>query len=157
WSMNRLRIAACLLAGLALVGLAGPALAQQKSNVNEGMVDKVSKALPAKGQATPKAKHKVLIFSNTNGFRHSSIGIGSKAFEMMGDKTGAYTAMHTEDPSIFEPEKLKMFDAIVMLNTTGDCLLPKDKDKAKEEIYKKSLEDFVLSGKGLMGTHSATD
>src|SRR5262249_40419304 len=47
--------------------------------------------------------------------------------------------------------------AIVMLNTTGDCLLPKDKDKAKEEIYKKSLEDFVLSGKGLMGTHSATD
>ena len=31
---------------------------------------------------------------------------------MVGDKTGAYTAFHTEDESYFEPEKLKTFDAV---------------------------------------------
>ena len=155
--MNRLRIAACLLAGLTLIGFAGPVHAQPKSNVNESMIDKVSKALPDKAPATPKAKHKILIYSKTDGFRHSSIGIGNKAIEMMGDKTGAYIAMSSEDESMFEPEKLKMFDAVYMLNTTGNCLKSKDGDKAKEELYKKSLEDFVLSGKGLMGSHSATD
>ncbi|HEX3314961.1 MAG TPA: ThuA domain-containing protein [Gemmataceae bacterium] len=155
--MNRLRIAVCLLAGLALVSFAGPAQAQPKSNVNEGMIEKVSKALPTKAPAQPKAKHKVLIYSKTDGFRHSSIGIGTKAIEMMGDKTGAYSAMVTEDESIFAPERLKTFDAVFMLNTTGNCLKSKDGDKAKEELYKKSLEDFVLSGKGLMGCHSATD
>ena len=54
-----------------------------------------------------------------------------------------------------------------MLNTTGDCLAPDVKDKkdadqvkdakALEELYKKSLVDFVSGGKGLMGSHSATD
>jgi uncharacterized protein len=156
--MNRLRIAACLVAGLALIGLAGPAHAQPKSNVNEGMIDKVSNALKSvEAPAAPKAKHKILIYSKTAGFRHSSIGIGTKAIEMMGDKTGAYAAMVSEDESMFEPEKLKTFDAVFMLNTTGDCLKAKDGDKAKEELYKKALEDFVLSGKGLIGCHSATD
>ncbi len=80
---------------------------------------------------------------------------------MMGDKTGAYTALATEDESFFEPEKLKVFDAVFMLNTTGDCLKPKsgdkDADKGREEVLKKSFAAFVASGKGLIGVHSATD
>jgi type 1 glutamine amidotransferase len=46
-----------------------------------------------------------------------------------------------------------------MLNTTGNCLRPKagpDQDK-REEMLKKSLNDFVAGGKGLIGVHSATD
>jgi type 1 glutamine amidotransferase len=129
-------------------------------------IENVTKALPDKAPATPKAKRHILIYSGTRGFRHSSIEVGSKAIEMMGDKTGAYTAFHTEDPSYFEPEKLKAFDAVFMLNTTGDCMLPKfEKDNKEEEKaarekevgYKKSLAEFVSSGKGLIGTHSATD
>jgi type 1 glutamine amidotransferase len=54
-----------------------------------------------------------------------------------------------------------MFDAVLMLNTTGEPLRPKadDKDAAlrREEELKKSLVDFVSSGKGLIGVHSATD
>jgi uncharacterized protein len=203
--VNRLLLAACLVAGLALALLAGPACAQKdakkdapKKDAIDGMADKVMKALPESAPAQPKAKHKVLIYSKTDGFRHSSIAIGAKAIEMLGDKTGAFTAMHTEDESIFEPERLKAFDAVFMMNTTGDCLKAKELKmhqdalakiaeirkleadypaivealkvaeagiqqqaipaaKAKEELYKKSLEDFVLSGKGLMGVHSATD
>lgn len=80
---------------------------------------------------------------------------------MMGDKTGVYLAYHTEDESFFEPEKLKTFDAIFMLNTTGDCLRPKgdnsEEVKKREEELKNSLVDFVSSGKGLIGVHAATD
>jgi type 1 glutamine amidotransferase len=125
-------------------------------------VEKVTEALPAKAPATPKQPRKILIFSRTAGFRHSSIELGARAIAMMGDKTGAYVAHHTEDESIFEPEKLKAFDAVFMLNTTGDCFRPKNiKDKAqadaREEMLKRSLVDFVSSGKGLIGVHSATD
>jgi type 1 glutamine amidotransferase len=204
------------------------------------MIEKVTEALPDKAPAQPKAKRKLLIYSKTAGFRHSSIALGAKAIAMMGDKTGAYTAHHTEDESFFEPEKLKHFDAVFMMNTTGDCMrsdpkfvdakgevvagaketqvdqklvavdeknkpiegakvakidgkdvavdadgkaIPKAKvaktggrtiivdakgqevaggkkitpDPKLEEARKKSLADFVASGKGLAGVHSATD
>jgi type 1 glutamine amidotransferase len=121
------------------------------------MIEKVMKALPDKAPAAAKKGRKLLIYSRTAGFRHSSIAIGARAITLMGDKTGAYTAYHTEDESFFEPEKLKAFDAVFMLNTTGDCLRPKNGDKAREEELKKSLLDFVAGGKGLIGVHSATD
>src|SRR5262249_32262016 len=97
----------------------------------------------------------------TAGFRHPSIPVGIKAITMMGDKTGAYVAHHTEDEAFFEPKNLKNFDAVFMLNTTGNCLRPKGAPKQgvdqREEELKKSLEDYVSSGKGLCGVHAATD
>ena len=143
-----------------VAGFATPAFAQ------DTVVDKINKALPEKGPAQPKQPRKILIYSKTAGFRHGSIPVGIKAFTMMGDKTGAYTALASEDEMMFAPEKLKAFDAVLMLNTTLDCLKPKfkkgDADSEKkaseiEEMLKKSLEEFVAGGKGLMGTHSATD
>ncbi|MBX9680866.1 MAG: ThuA domain-containing protein [Gemmataceae bacterium] len=156
--MNRLLAVFALALGACL--MQNPATAQEK------YLDQINKALPEKAPAEAKAKRKVLVYSKTAGFRHSSIPVGVRAFTLMGDKTGAYIVEATEDPSYFAPEKLKSFDAVIMLNTTGDCLRPaadkNDKDaqaKARdlEELYKKSLHQFVLSGKGLMGTHSATD
>jgi type 1 glutamine amidotransferase len=124
-------------------------------------IAKVEKALPTEAPAKPKAKRNILIFSRTAGFRHSSIEIGTRAITLLGDKTGAYTAFATEDESYFEPEKLAKFDAVFMLNTTEDCFKPKagsSEEKAKrEEMLKASLADFVKSGKGLIGIHSATD
>lgn len=145
------RFLSSLASVLALLLVGGTAAAQDK------FLDKITAALPDKAPAQPKQPRKVLIFSKTAGFRHSSIPVGVKAITMMGDKTGAYTAHATEDETIFEPEKLKTFDAVFMLNTTGDCLRPKSGAKENEEVYKKSLADFVSSGKGLAGVHSATD
>jgi len=147
-------------ASLGLVAVFGsvhvPAYAQKA-----GDLAKVEAALPDKAPATPKAARNILIYSRTAGFRHSSITIGTRAITLMGDKTKAYTAFATEDESYFEPEKLAKFDAVFMLNTTGNCLRPKAGDKAaqdaREEELKKSLESFVASGKGLIGVHSATD
>lgn len=155
--MLRFVFRCCLGLALAVLLMAstGSASGQDKA------VEKVMQALPDKAPAQPKQPRKILIYSRTAGFRHGSIAIGAKTIAMMGDKTGAYTAHHTEDESFFEPEKLKVFDAVFMLNTTGECLRPKGDNKAeamkREESLKKSLVDFVSSGKGLIGVHSATD
>jgi type 1 glutamine amidotransferase len=143
----------CLVAALAL---SASAVAAQ-----DNFVEKIQQALPDKAPAKPKQARKLLIFSKTAGFWHDSIPVGVKAITLLGDKTGAFTAYATEDESIFEPEKLAKFDAVLMLNTTGNCLRPKglpdDEANKLEEKYKKSLEDFVKGGKGLIGFHSATD
>jgi type 1 glutamine amidotransferase len=119
--------------------------------------EKIEKALPSKATAKPKQPRNILIYSKTAGFRHSSIPTGVRAITLLGDKTGAFTATASEDESMFEPEKLKKFDAVLMLNTTGHALRTKDNNKEREEMLKKSLQDFVAGGKGLIGIHSATD
>jgi type 1 glutamine amidotransferase len=138
----------------------------QLFEVESAVVEKIEKALPKSSQAKPKKPRKVLIFSKTSGFRHGSIPVGAKSIVMLGEKTGAFEAVHSEDDSMFEPESLNQFDAVIMLNTTGKLFLPKpmpkdpaEKAKAleREKRLKKSLVDFVSGGKGLAGTHSATD
>ena len=136
------------------------------AQVKPDVVKKIEAALPKSAPAKAKKARKVLIFSKTNGFRHGSIAVGAKSLAMLGEKTGAYTAVHSEDDSMFEADKLKEFDAVIMLNTTGELFrprrLPKDAAQKKaalerEERLKKNLVDFVKSGKGLAGTHSGTD
>ncbi len=81
---------------------------------------------------------------------------------MMGQRTRAFTAIHSEDPAMFDADRLNQFDAIIMLNTTGDCLAnhkgPLDEpEQAQLDARTKNLHDFVYGGKGLVGVHSATD
>ena len=162
-TVRSLAASLCCVLSLA-VSLLSPA--QVQADVKPEVIAKIEAALPEAAPAQPKQARKVLLFSKTNGFRHSSIPVGVKALAMMGEKTGAYSSMHSEDEAVFEPESLQQFDAVIMVNTTGDILRPKklpdDAEQRKavlerEERLKKSLEDFVRSGKGLAGTHSATD
>jgi type 1 glutamine amidotransferase len=139
------------LIGVVVLAASRPAAGQDPKGI-----EKVMQALPSEAPAKPKQPRKLLIYSKTAGFRHGSIAIGARAIILMGDKTGAYTGYHTEDESFFEPEKLKAFDAVWMMNTTGNCLKGKG-DAAREELLKKSLADFVSGRKGLAGCHSATD
>jgi uncharacterized protein len=149
--MRRLAIP-FLFASIVVAASCLPEACSQDKNLQ-----KIETALFVKAPATPKQPRNILIYSKTAGFRHGSIPIGVRAIIMLGDRTGAFTATATEDESAFEPERLKQFDAVFMLNTTGHCLQTKDKDAAREAMLKKSLDEFVASGKGLIGVHSATD
>lgn len=125
-----------------------------KFRIPDDQAAKIREALPAKTPAPVQKKHEVLVFSKTAGFRHSSIAAGVHCMKALGEKTGLFNVTHTEDEAWFAPDKLKGFDAVIMLNTTGELFKG---SPLGEDVLKKSLVDFVKSGKGLIGMHSATD
>lgn len=141
-----------VLAGLALL-LSAPCLLAEVDEAIKKVPDenreKIDAALPMDAPAKPKKDRKILVFSMTKGFRHSSIEHGVYAFDKLGKKTMAFSVEHSEDPAVFTADNLQRFDAVMMLNTTGNELFGED--------GKKALVDFVKGGKGLIGIHSATD
>lgn len=90
---------------------------------------------------------RVLVFSRTLGFRHSSIPTGIQTLQDMG-QAHHFEVIATEDPAVFRDEVLQNFEVIVFLNTTGDVL-----DAAQQAAF----ERFIRSGKGFVGIHAAAD
>lgn len=144
----------------ALAGALSLAFAQHDEPKLEVSADKIAKidaALPDKTPVPVQKKHEVLVFTRTTGFRHGSIPVGVETLKRLGEKTGLFHVTQTEDESAFEADSLKKYDAVVMLNTTGEIFLNAAKDVAREDRLKQNLLDFVSGGKGLVGIHSATD
>jgi len=109
----------------------------------------IQAGMPAKSTAQPKQPRKVLLFWRAEGFVHPSIPYGVEALKQLGDKTGAYTSVSSDDMAVFDPETLKQFDAVAFISTT--------QLKFENPVYRKALLDFVASGKGIVGIHAATD
>jgi len=143
-SLARLGVLIVLVAAVALSPLTTLAWSQAPVEV-----DKIAAALPANARVKPAAPRKILVFTLCKGFVHSSIPTGIKALEMMGEKTGAYTVVHSDDPATLSAENLKGFDGLCMLNTTGELF--------EDAALRTSVVDFVMNGKGLIGIHAATD
>lgn len=89
----------------------------------------------------------VLIFSKTTGFRHASIPKGVATITQLLDSVGIRT-VHSEDATLFQPDSLGQFDAVIFLSTTGDIF-----DAAQKEAFQK----YIQSGKGYVGIHAASD
>ena len=64
------------------------------------------------------ARFRVLVFSKTAGFRHSSIDEGHAAIEQLGAENN-FQVDHTEDATAFRDAILANYDAVVWLSTTG--------------------------------------
>ena len=150
---------------LMLGAVAGTAIARP-GDAKDDVVKKIAAAIPEKAPATPKKPRKVLLFSKTNGYRHASIPVAVRALTMLGEKTGAFTAVHSEDDAMFEADKLNDFDALIMVNPSKEIFRPKrdpkdvkelKKVQARERRLQENLVAFVSGGKGLAGVHSATD
>jgi type 1 glutamine amidotransferase len=116
--------------------MAGPAFAGTPKPED---LKKMEAALPAKAPATPKKARKVLIYGNAQGFVHSSIELGEETIAKLGEKTGAYTSVISNDPAVFDD--LSGFDAIMMVSTTGRFMVPKTHYSNKPEAPKKATED----------------
>jgi uncharacterized protein len=139
------------------------------ADVPTGVAEKIAAALPDKPYAKPAKPRKLLIFSVTNGFHHSSIATGQLAFTELGKKTGAYETVVSDDLANFEVDALKQFDAVCFLSTTGEVFSPSNDAKksmtadqikeaeTKADQLKANLMAFIKSGKGFVGIHSATD
>jgi type 1 glutamine amidotransferase len=129
--------------GVCLTGLAGAAFA-----ISEKELDKITEASPNKATVKPKQPRKVLVFTLCQGFKHSSIPYCTKAMQVIGGKTRAFTCDVSDDKNVFTTDNLKQYDAIIFNNTTR---LTFDKPQ------RKAIMQFVKGGKGIVGIHAATD
>ncbi len=92
-------------------------------------------------------KLNVLIFSKTGAYRHASIEPGGAALKSYFEAHGI-TSTQTEDSTIFNGNNLSPFDVIMFFQTTGNIL---------DSFQRNALVNFVRSGKGFVGIHSAAD
>lgn len=106
---------------------------------------------------------KILFFTKSSGFEHEVISwkkgqpsIAEKSLlEIAGENGWEFT--FSKDGSKFSKEYLNGFDA-VMFYTTGDlCSEGTDHNPPMTMEGKQALFEYVRSGKGFIGTHSASD
>ena len=90
---------------------------------------------------------RILVFSKTNGYRHSAIPNGITAIQKLG-KENNFDVDASEDSLAFSEDNLKKYAVVVFLNTTGNIL------NHKQEA---AFERFIQAGGGFVGIHSATD
>ncbi|QIF03264.1 ThuA domain-containing protein [Roseimicrobium sp. ORNL1] len=120
----------------------------------------VAAVLPAPA-ATPKKK--ILFFTKSSGFEHSVISWkkenpswAEKVLQELGNKHN-WEFTFSKDGSKFSKDYLSQFDA-VFFYTTGNLLeAGTDGQPPMTAEGKQALFDYVRSGKGFLGTHSASD
>jgi type 1 glutamine amidotransferase len=98
--------------------------------------------------AVEEGPFKVLIYSRTAGFRHTSIEPGILAIQQLA-AANDFEADTSEDPSVFTSENLAQYASIIWLNTTLDVL--------DSQAQRDAFETYIKAGGGYVGIHSAAD
>jgi type 1 glutamine amidotransferase len=111
----------------------------------------IDAALPDTPLVPPKEERTLLIFDLSRGYGHESIPWTEYAVTRMGENTGAFTTVVTSDTTIFSPDRLAQFDAVLFNNNTGEPFT----DPALRASA--SFLAFVRGGGGVVGLHAATD
>jgi cytochrome c len=97
--------------------------------------------------SAPSAAPRILVFTKTTGFRHTSIPAAIQAVRDLGAKNN-FDVDPSEDGDDFTDANLKRYAAVVFLLTTGDVL---------NDPQQSSFERFIRAGGGWVGLHSAAD
>lgn len=94
-----------------------------------------------------KEDPRILVFSKTAGFYHTSIPDGVEAIQKLGAEN-SFAVDTTTDAGVFTEENLQEYAAVIFLNTTGDVL---------NHYQETEFERFIQAGGGFVGVHSAAD
>jgi hypothetical protein len=103
---------------------------------------------PPTGTTATAPTRKILYLTQSAGFKHDVLPLSSQILQDLGRRAGAFAVTATDDSSLVTRDTLAQYDAVVFF-TTGE--LPMRDDQ------KAALLEFVRSGKGFVGIHSATD
>lgn len=106
---------------------------------------RIHQAAPSQAPAKPTKPRSLLVFTLAKGYIHDATPWGVEALRAIGEKTGAFSVVASDDPGVFERSRLERFDAVCFLNT---CYTP-----FTDETFKANLMGFVKSGKGYVGIH----
>src|SRR5688572_13564836 len=94
------------------------------------------------------AERKLLFLTLSAGFKHPVVPLAEKIMPEIGKSLGGFQTTVTQDCGTISESNLKNYSA-VMFYTTGELPV--------SEEGKKALLDFIKTGKGFVGVHSATD
>ena len=104
-------------------------------------------AWPMAARADRPLEH-VLYFTLSAGYRHQVIPLSQAIVEQLGTDSGAFDVTATEDTSVFTAENLERYAAVIFY-TSGELPM--------SGVQKAALLDFVRTGGGFLGVHSASD
>ncbi len=90
---------------------------------------------------------RVFMFTHTAGYRHESIDAAKEVMPQLAEEYGFHVDI-SEDVSDLNSDNLMQYDVLMFVNTTGNF----GNDEQRQAVI-----DFVTSGKGFVGVHSATD
>jgi len=112
----------------------------------------IERAIPKECSVAPKKRRRLLVVTlNVRDGKvmrgHASIPYGNLAIQRMGQATGAFETVTSNDIEMFRPERIKQFDAICFNNTVGVLF--------DDPQLRQSLLDFVRGGGGFVGIHAA--
>ena len=97
--------------------------------------------------ATAPSELRILLFTKTAGFRHDSIPTAVQALRDLGAQNHIEVDA-AEDAAVFADERLRRYDVVVFLLTTGDIL---------DDRQQAAVQRYIRSGGGFAGVHSASD
>jgi len=100
------------------------------------------------GAHAERPRERILYFTYSAGYRHDVIPLSKVILTQLGSHSGVFEVTATEDTSEFSTENLERY-AAVMFYTSGELPM--------SDAQKRALLDFVRSGRGFLGVHSATD
>ncbi len=100
------------------------------------------------GVRAQRPRERILYFTYSAGYRHEVLPLSKAILTQLGRNSGVFEVTCTEDTSEFSTENLERY-AAVMFYTTGELPM--------SGAEKTALLDFVRSGRGFLGVHSATD
>jgi len=149
---SRVTYMVLLAALLVLAMVVSPVAAQRFKYPTPEEVQKMEAAMPDKAVVKPAQPRRMLVVDLCEGFKHSSVPFWDKALQIMGEKTGAFSVVITDDLDMLKADVLEKFDAVCFNNTTHLKLSP----ETTPELCK-SLMAFIKGGKGIVGIHAGTD
>jgi type 1 glutamine amidotransferase len=106
---------------------------------------KIDAAIPNKPFASPKKPRKLLVIESLEGMSHNTIPHTNVMIQRMGEKTGAWTTVFSNDLSNLRYPKVKEFDAVFLNSIVGEFL--------PDLAMRADLVRYVNEGGGIGGIH----
>jgi type 1 glutamine amidotransferase len=145
-------------------------VAASRAQLTEQQAKRIDAAVPNVARVRAAKPRRVLIwntpFMDTSPHRGYCIPQAEYAMRRLGERTGAFEPVVSDDVAMYRPENIKRFDAIILNNSSGPWIRPTPKDMGKfddygrdvdavERILRQSLLDYVANGGGIVAYHHA--
>jgi type 1 glutamine amidotransferase len=106
---------------------------------------RIDAAISNKPFATPRRPRKLLVIESLEGMSHNTIPHTNVMIQRMGEKTGAWTTVFSNDLSNLRYPKVKEYDAIFLNSIVGEFL--------PDPALRADLVRYVNEGGGVGGIH----